>query len=55
MKIFTGFDHYNHKPLYQVIGLDYVGEWHTEKVDAENELSELNVIHNQKISVDVIE
>ncbi len=42
MKIFVGFDHYSHKPLYQVIGLDYVGEWHIDKVDAERELAELD-------------
>ena len=45
-KLFEGFDHYNNKPLYQVIGInnDYEGEWHTNEKDALNELNELNNI-----------
>jgi len=41
--IFEGWDHYNSKPLYRVDGRenDYVGEWHTDREDAEKELGEL--------------
>ena len=43
-KIFEGKDHYKNKPLYQVYGIfsDYVGEWHTDKKEAEKEKNELN-------------
>ena len=44
-KIFEGHDPFNNKPLYQVISTnednDYVGEWHTDRDDAEKELKEL--------------
>lgn len=41
--IFEGYDHYNQKPLYQVLGKnnDYVGEWHDDRKDAEEELEDL--------------
>jgi hypothetical protein len=43
--IFEGQDHYNNKPLYQVISKDedndYVGEFHDNREDAEKELNEL--------------
>jgi hypothetical protein len=47
-KIFEGYDHFNGKPLYKVVGAtteteDYIGEWHTNKSDAERELSSLNL------------
>lgn len=41
-KISDGFDHYNGYPLYRVIGGDYIGEWHTIRQDAEDELSQLS-------------
>lgn len=42
-KIVEGFDHYKQVPLYRVTDSDeYVGEWHTNKEDAEKELTELN-------------
>ena len=39
-KVVEGFDHYNGKPLYHVVGVnnDYVGEWHTSKASAQREL-----------------
>ena len=41
-KIVEGFDFFRNKSLYQVTdGFDYVGEWHTNKSDAEKELSDL--------------
>ena len=45
--IFEGFDHYKQKPLYQVTSgpeneNEYVGEWHTNRADAEKELADLN-------------
>jgi len=40
-KIFTGWDHFNGYPLFQVTGEDYVGEWHTDRSDAETELNTL--------------
>lgn len=48
-KIFEGFDHNTGKPLYQVTGTnnEYVGEWHTDKADAELEMSRLNEPNNQ--------
>ncbi|MDD3875414.1 MAG: hypothetical protein PHT69_02220 [Bacteroidales bacterium] len=46
--IFEGYDHYNQKPLFQVVGKnnDYVGEWHDDRKDAEEELEDL--IHQMK-------
>ena len=41
-KIIEGRDHYNDRPLFRVIGGDYVGEWHDNKADAEAEIAELN-------------
>lgn len=42
-KVFEGFDHNTGIPLYQVTGTnnEYVGEWHTDKADAELEMSRL--------------
>jgi DNA repair protein RadC len=41
-RIVEGYDHYKGMPLYQVIGdNDYVGEYHTDRKDAEKELQEL--------------
>ena len=42
-KLFEGLDHYNNKPLFQVMGInnEYVGEWHTNKNDALKELNQL--------------
>ena len=39
-RIFEGKDHFNNKPLYQVIGVnnDYGGEFHTSKASAQREL-----------------
>ena len=39
-RIFEGKDHFNNKPLYQVIGVnnDYGGEFHTSKAAAQREL-----------------
>lgn len=41
--IFEGYDHYNQIPLFQVKGKnnDYVGEWHDDRKDAEEELEDL--------------
>jgi len=45
-KIVTGHDHKNNHALYHVVGIDndYVGEWHKDKKDAEDELKDLNGI-----------
>ena len=41
-KIVEGFDHYKNVPLYRVTDMDeFVGEWHTDKSNAEKELTEL--------------
>jgi hypothetical protein len=42
-KIFVGRDHYNNRPLYQVIDKvgDYVGEFHKSRKDAQKELKDL--------------
>ena len=41
--IVKGYDHFKDKPLYHVISKsnDYVGEWHTNREDAEEELKSL--------------
>lgn len=41
--IFEGYDHYNQKPLFIVKGKnnDYVGEWHDDRKDAEEEMEDL--------------
>ncbi len=39
--IFEGFDHYNQIPLYRVDYGDYVGEWHTDRETAIQELKDL--------------
>lgn len=43
--IYEGYDHYNSKPLYRVEDAseegEYVGEWHTKREDAEQELKEM--------------
>ena len=46
-KIVEGNDHYNNKPLFQVVGIenDYVGEWHSTMTEAQNEL---NSMHSKK-------
>jgi len=46
-KIFEGFDHFNNKPIYQVIGVnnEYVGEWYHSKSVAVNEMYELVYSH----------
>jgi len=43
-KIVKGQDHYNNKPLFQVVGIenDYVGEWHSTMASAQNELKSMN-------------
>lgn len=43
-KIFEGYDHRKAKNIYQVVGInnDYVGEWHTSKKGANDELKSLN-------------
>lgn len=45
-KIFVGHDHRKNHELYQVVGIDndYVGEWHKDKKDAEDELKDLDGI-----------
>ena len=42
-KIVKGFDHFNNKELFQLVGVtnEYTGEWHTTKEAAENELKNL--------------
>jgi len=42
-RVSEGFDHYNQKPLFQLVGVnnDYVGEWHTTWQDAEDEHAKL--------------
>ena len=42
MSIFVGYDYFNNRPIFQVIGGDYVGEWHTDRSAAETELSGLS-------------
>lgn len=39
-KVVEGFDHYNGKRIYHVVGVNnnYVGEWHTSKASAQREL-----------------
>lgn len=43
-KIFEGYDWYKGKYIYQVVGInnDFVGEWHTSKKGANDELKSLN-------------
>ena len=45
-KIFVGHDHRKNNELYQVVGIDndYVGEWHKDIKDAEDELKDLDGI-----------
>lgn len=42
-KIFEGYDHFNSRPLYKVVGVDneYEGEWHLNKLSAAKELRNL--------------
>lgn len=42
-KIFEGHDHFNNKPLYQVMGVNnhYSGEWHEDRGESKKELHEL--------------
>jgi hypothetical protein len=42
-KIFTGYDHLNAKPLYQIIGInnDYCGEWNETRDEAHEEIKNL--------------
>ena len=39
-KIIAGKDHFNNKPLYQVVGIknDYIGEWNATQKEALKEL-----------------
>lgn len=39
--IFEGFDHFNQIPLYRVDFGDYIGEWHTDREIAIQELKNL--------------
>ena len=43
-KIFKGWDHFNVKTLWQVVGVDndYVGEFHSDKTIAQKEIDDLN-------------
>ena len=54
-KIVEGFDHYNNYPLYQVSDdgsndeIEYVGEYHISKSDAEKELADLSMAKGGKL------
>lgn len=42
-RVSEGFDHYNQKPLFHLVGInnDHVGEWHTTWQAAEDEHAKL--------------
>lgn len=54
--IYKGYDHYNSKPLYRVEDMseegEYVGEWHTKREDAEQELKEMFNIYSNGFALE---